>query len=280
MSGSDTAESRWVQAHGLHLHYLDWGNEGAPPVLLLHGLQDSAALWGTFAEGMRERFHVMALDHRGHGDSPRAESYALADYVRETAEVIEALDLRGLALMGHSAGSKNAFIHVANQAADHAADYPGRVSRLVITDMDPDSYNPGSVAMISRYKGEGDEYDDMAAVIERLRSRQPAASEAVMRASADALITPLPDGRLTWKRSRDIVTKYDRPDAWDYLPRVAVPTLIVRGADSPLLVHDVAVRMQAAIPDCRLVEIPGGGHWVHLERPDDYLRVVSEFLAG
>ena len=146
MSGS-------VNAHGLDLHYLDWGNESAPLLLLLHGLQDSAALWATFAEAMRDDFHVVALDHRGHGASPRAETYALTDYVEETREVVERLGLHGVTLIGHSAGSKNAWMCI--------AEHPGIASRLVITDMDPDSYNPGSVAMVSRYKGEGDEYDSI-----------------------------------------------------------------------------------------------------------------------
>ena len=265
MSGS-------VNAHGLDLHYLDWGNESAPPLLLLHGLQDSAALWATFAEAMRDDFHVVALDHRGHGDSPRAETYALADYVEETREVVVRLGLDGVTLIGHSAGSKNAWMCI--------AEHPGIASRLVITDMDPDSYNPGSVAMISRYKGEGDEYDSMEAVVERLRSRQPNASDDELQRDAEALAFRMDDGRYTWKRSRDVVTKYDRPDVWDRLPEVRVPTLIVRGAESTLLRHDVAERMQAAIPDCRLVEIPGGGHWVHLEQPDAYASTVRGFLLG
>ncbi len=261
-----------VQAHGLDLHYLDWGNPDAPPVLLLHGLQDSAALWGTFAESMRDDFHVMALDHRGHGDSPRAETYALADYVAETRDVIRNLSLDAPVLMGHSAGSKNAWTCI--------ADNPGIASKLVITDMDPDSYNPGSVAMISRYKDETDFYEGRAAVVERLRSRQPNASDEELERDVDALAVRLDDGRYTWKRSRDVVTKYDRPDVWERLPEVGAPTLIVRGADSTLLRHDVAVRMEAAIPDCRLVELPGGGHWVHLEQPDAYAATVRSFLLG
>jgi pimeloyl-ACP methyl ester carboxylesterase len=271
MTTPGAPESRFVEAHdGLRLHYLDWGNEGATPLLLLHGLQDSAALWGTFATGMRDDYHVVALDHRGHGDSPHAEDYPIADYVGEVAAAVRALELRDVVLIGHSAGSKNAWMCIAEN--------PGIAAKLVITDMDPDSYNPGSVTMISRYKDEGDEYDDMPAVIERLRSRQPNATDEMNRASADALITTTADGKLTWKRDRGVVTKYERPDAWDTLPRVGVPTLIARGADSPLLRHDVAVRMQAAIPDCKLAEIPGGGHWMHLEQPDAYLSVVREFL--
>ena len=158
-----------VNAHGLDLHYLDWGNPDAPPVLLLHGLQDSAALWGTFAESMCDDFHVIALDHRGHGDSPRAGTYQLADYVAEMRDAIRNLGLDAPALIGHSAGSKNAWLCI--------ADNPGIASKLIITDMDPDSYNPGSVAMISRYKDETDFYENREAVVERLRSRQPNASD-------------------------------------------------------------------------------------------------------
>ncbi|MDE2837722.1 MAG: alpha/beta hydrolase [Chloroflexota bacterium] len=267
-----SATEHTVNAHGLDLHYLDWGNADAPPVLLLHGLQDSAALWSTFAESMRDDFHVMALDHRGHGDSPRAETYALADYIAETRDVIRNLGLDAPVLIGHSAGSKNAWMCI--------ADNPGIASKLVITDMDPDSYNPGSVAMISRYKDETDFYADRSAVVERLRSRQPNASDEELERDVDALAVQLDDGRYTWKRSRDVVTKYDRPDVWERLPEVSAPTLVVRGAESTLLRHDVAVRMEAAIPDCRLIELPGGGHWVHLEQPDAYAAAVRSFLLG
>ncbi|MYF65111.1 MAG: alpha/beta hydrolase [Chloroflexi bacterium] len=263
---------RTVQAHGLDLHYLDWGNPDAPPVLLLHGLQDSGALWGTLDEEIRNDFHVMALDHSGHGDSPRAETYALADYIAETREVIRNLGLDVPVLIGHSAGSKNAWMCI--------ADNPGIASKLVITDMDPDSYNPGSVAMISRYKDETDFYADQQAVVERLRSRQPNASDEELERDVGALAVQLDDGRYTWKRSRDVVTKYDRPDVWERLPEVGAPTLIVRGADSTLLRHDVAMRMADAIPDCRLVELPGGGHWVHLEQPAAYAATVRSFLLG
>jgi pimeloyl-ACP methyl ester carboxylesterase len=269
MTTQQAPESRWVQAHGLKLHYLDWGGDG-PPVLLLHGLQDAAGLWQTFAAGISDGYHVMALDHRGHGDSPRTDSYSLADYVAETVGVIRELGLEQPVLMGHSAGSKNAWMCITEN--------PGLVSKLVITDMDPDSVNPGSVAMISRYKGESDEYADLDAVIERLRTRQPLSGDDELRRNAAAMTIATPNGKITWRRSRDVVTKYDRPDVWDTLPRVAVPTLIMRGAISTLLTHDVAVRMQAAIPDCELVEIDGCGHWVHLERPDDYLRTVRGFL--
>jgi pimeloyl-ACP methyl ester carboxylesterase len=222
---------------------------------------------------MRHRYHVLALDHRGHGDSPRPSppAYRLEDYVGELGEVIKVLDLRELVLIGHSAGGKNAFVY--------AADHPQRLSRLVIVDMDPDQHNPGSVQMLARYRGESDEYPDLAAVAERLRSREPNASEEVLRHHALHMTRRLPDGRLAWKRDRNVVTLYHRPDAWAYLPRITVPTLLVRGAESTLLTAPVAERMRRAIPRCTLVELPGGGHWCYDEQPEAFQRAVAAFLA-
>jgi pimeloyl-ACP methyl ester carboxylesterase len=257
----------------LRLHYLDWGGAGRQPMLLLHGLQDCARCWDFFAAAMRHRYHVLALDHRGHGDSPwpSPPAYRLEEYVGELAEVIEALDLRDLLLIGHSAGGKNAFVY--------AADRPQRLSRLVIVDMDPDAHNPGSAQMLARYRGESDQYPSLEAVVERLRSREPHAPEEALRHHARHLTKPLPQGGLAWKRDRKVVALYHRPDAWEHLPRISVPTLLVRGAESTLLTAPVAERMRRAIPRCTLVELAGGGHWCYDEQPDAFQRAVAAFLA-
>jgi pimeloyl-ACP methyl ester carboxylesterase len=272
MTTTQLPQSRRVQAHGVNLHYLDWGNETAPPVLLVHGLQDCAGLWDTFARSIRDRYHVMALDQRGHGDSDRAtaETYRLSDYVQEIGEVIEALNLRNVILMGHSAGSKNSWIY--------ATQHSERLAKLVIVDMDPDSFNPGSEDMRKHYREESDEYADLDAVIERLRTREPHASEEMLRQNAVAMTKVLPNGELTWRRDRIVVIAYDRPDAWDYLPKIKTPTLLVHGAISTLLTTPVADRMEQAIPGCKRVDIPSGGHWSHLEFPGVFEKAVTAFL--
>jgi esterase len=263
-------ESKWIDANGVRLHYVDWGGSGTKqPLLLVHGLQDCCRLWDFFARQVSDRYHVIALDHRGHGDSGWADSYGLEDYVGELEAVIEGLDLHNLVLMGHSAGAKNSFILASRQ--------PHRLARLIIYDMDPDAYNPGSAVMFDRYKTETDEYDALAGVVERLRTRQPMSSEEVLQHSATHMTKPA-NGGLAWKRDRDLVLKYERPDAWEHLSRIAVPTLIVRGAESNLLIADVAIRMQQQIPGSRLVEVAGGGHWVYLEQPEAFLEVITEFL--
>jgi len=261
----------FVTLCGLRLHYVDWGGHG-PPLLLLHGLQDCARMWDFFAPKMTPHCRVLGLDHRGHGDSQWTPDhhYSLMDYVAEVGEVVDALGLQEPAILGHSAGGKNAFIYAAQETA--------RLTKLVIVDMDPDAYNPGSRQMFSRYTVEGDEWESLDAVVERLRLRESHAPEETLRHHAEVLTNGLPGGRRIWKRDRGVVDNYERPDAWHYLPKVRVPTLIIRGAESSLLTHDVAVRMQRAIPDCRLVELPTGGHWAHEEDPEVFELAVKEFL--
>ena len=273
MSQQDTPQDKWVLARGLNLHYLDWGGEGQQPMLLLHGLQDCAACWYLFAPRMTPRYHVLALDHRGHGESPRAAdgSYKLADYVGELTEVIDALDLSNLVLIGHSAGGKNSFIY--------ASQHSERLDRLVIVDMDPDAANPSSAAMFQRYRTESDTWADLDAVVERLRIREPNASEETLRHHAVALTKQAADGSREWKRDRALVLGYERPDAWDALDKITCPTLLVRGSDSTLLTRDVATRMQKRIPDCRLEEVPNGGHWCYDENPEAFERGLLNFLS-
>ena len=261
-----------IVVRGLRLHYVDWGKEGQQPMLLVHGLQDCARSWDFFAAKMTPQYRVLALDHRGHGDSAWAPdgSYKLADYVGELTEFIDALDLRNLVLVGHSAGGKNSFIYASARS--------DRLDRLIIVDMDPDVYNPGSAQMFTRYRTESDEWEDLNAVGERLRSREPRASEETLRHLAEVMTKEADGGKRVWKRDRALVLGYERPDAWAYLDKITCPTLLVRGADSPLLTHDVAVRMRERIPHCELVELDGAGHWGYDENPVDFERAVKRFL--
>jgi len=65
--------SRIFFSQRLRLHYVDWGNEGAPPLLLVHGGQDHCRNWDWVAEDLRHDWHVICPDLRGHGDSAWAE---------------------------------------------------------------------------------------------------------------------------------------------------------------------------------------------------------------
>lgn len=268
-----TPQDKYISIRGLNLHYVDWGNSHLQPMVLVHGLQDCARCWDLFASSVRQWHHVLALDHRGHGDSQWATggNYGLMDYVGELGEFLETLSLENVVLIGHSAGGKNSWIC--------AAAHPKRLKQLVIADMDPDAQNPGSASMFVRYRTESDTWDSLEAVVERLRLREPKASEEVLRHHALHLTREAGEGKRAWKRDRALVLNYQRPDAWEGLRRIQCPTLIVRGAQSPLLTHPVAQRMQESIPNARLVELAGVGHWCYDEDPHGFLRAVLRFLG-
>ena len=158
-------EDSYISASGVRVHFLDWGNAGAQPMVLLHGIQDCARSWDFFAEKLRFNYRVLALDNRGHGESEWAGPcrYGFSDYVSDLECLIDELGLQKVILVGHSAGARYAF--------SYAANLPEAIESLVIVDIDPDAVNPTSGSMFARYAEESDEWDSLDDVVERLRGR-------------------------------------------------------------------------------------------------------------
>src|SRR5262245_27110127 len=117
---------RYVKAKDLWLHLLDWGGEGRPPLLLLHGFTGHAHAWDTLSIALQPRFHVYALDQRGHGDSEPAGVYNPVVSFDDISAVVEQLGLSRLALVGLSMGGRNAIYFASKR--------PDLVDKLVIVD--------------------------------------------------------------------------------------------------------------------------------------------------
>ena len=270
----------FFNADGVRLHYADWraSSLDAPVMVLLHGLQDCARSWHFFAEAIRSDYRVIALDHRGHGDSAHAtpDTYGFRDYIADLEALVAHLRLDDFILIGHSAGARYAFVF--------AAEHPDLIHSLVVVDIDPDAVNPDSQGMFVRYNTESDEWDSLAAVVERLRDRQPQSTDDMLLHQAEVMTRELPDGRRVWKRDRRLLAAYQRPDLWEEWGSLAVPTLIVRGRQSNLLTHEVAVRMREAIADSaplvRLAELEGGGHWFYQEFPGAFEMTFRWFMRA
>jgi pimeloyl-ACP methyl ester carboxylesterase len=121
----------YLEIKGLRLHYLDWGKNEKEPMLLLHGFMAHAHVWDEFALGFQDRYHIIALDQRGHGESQWSadEAYSLDDYFSDIAHLIESLQLKSFVLMGHSMGGRNALFYTACR--------PENVARLILVDARP-----------------------------------------------------------------------------------------------------------------------------------------------
>ena len=126
-----TASSHFVVRDDVRLHHLDWGNHGRHPVLLVHGSRLHAHVWNDFSRRYKDRFHILAVDQRGHGDSGwcARQNYALEDFYQDLRAVVEARKLKRFTLIGHSLGGRVSMLY--------AHRHPEDLERLVLVDITP-----------------------------------------------------------------------------------------------------------------------------------------------
>jgi pimeloyl-ACP methyl ester carboxylesterase len=124
------------------------------------------------------------------------------------------------------------------------------------------------------------EYDSLDAVIAEARARNPRPDPALQRARAEHAVRRLPSGKLTVKYDINAPKCWAALDLWPYLSKITCPTLLVRGAESPVLRTEVAEQMVKAIPNCQFVEIKGASHSIGLDNPTDFDSAVREFLTS
>lgn len=96
--------SKFIETRSVVLHYLEWPNS-RPLVLLLHGRGLCAQVWRATGDSLSSRYHVLAMDLRGHGDSGKPGNYAWENVIRDLKDFVETLDLQNLFLVGHSRGA-------------------------------------------------------------------------------------------------------------------------------------------------------------------------------
>src|SRR3982751_4655664 len=91
-----------VALDDVELHYAEWGDPAAPPMVLLHGFMAHARTWDLFARDLARDYHILALDQRGHGDTGPApdDSYTTEDYVSDLERFVAALGLTRFVLVG------------------------------------------------------------------------------------------------------------------------------------------------------------------------------------
>src|SRR5215468_5277424 len=125
-------ESHDLMLGELRLHYVDWGTAGRRPMLLLHGGALTARTWDVVCLGLRNEYHCVAPDQRGHGDSDWSPTldYMPPAHVRDLEALVERLGFDQFVLVGQSMGALNAFAY----AARHSA----RLAALVIIDAGPE----------------------------------------------------------------------------------------------------------------------------------------------
>ena len=266
-----------IEAHGLRFHYVEWGEGGAPPIVLLHGLGSMCRIWDPLARALQDRYRLIALDQRGHGDTtwPAEPAYSTEDYVGDLEALIEAWGLERFVIVGLSMGGMNAIAY--------AARHPERVTHLVPVDIRPalDPMKRPNIQNDRRVAEEGHPtFDDLDAAYIARKLTHPHTPDESLRHHVRHLMKQAPDGRWTAKHDPQVSYSWRPSDLWGELPKVAAPVLIVRGGQSQVLPEEIAVRMRDAFRRAELVTIEQSGHTVPEDTPQEFIEAVETFLAG
>lgn len=269
-----------VTLNGLRFHYLDWGTPApdAQAMVCLHGFTSHAHSWDGLAEAMREKYRVLALDQRGHGQTEWATDYHPARRVEDMEAFVAALGLDRFVLVGLSMGGRAAF--------QYAARHPETVERLVIVDIAPEG-SPAGMGRISeglRWQDVFDDPEEAFRVARRANARPP---DAELRARVNHGLMQRPDGKWTFRYdvalrngsgARTTPTPEEIAADWASLENITSPTLLVRGVHSDILSPEHAQRMVDSIPNCKLVQVQDSGHSVPLDNPRGFLESVQGFV--
>lgn len=252
----------------MQLHFKESGQGRA--VILLHGLFGSSDNWHPIAKRLAASFHVLVPDQRNHGQSPHSD---VMNYSLMAADVDEFMSARGLAraaVVGHSMGGKTAM--------QLALQFPDRVEKLVVADMAPRAYAPEHDKIIAA---------QLALDLKLFSSRQEI--EAALAPEIPSLnlrrfllknLGRSEDGSFQWKINlRGLADNY--PQLGEPLSAPVPfmkPTLFIRGEKSNYIGTADERQIRKLFPGSEIQTITGAGHWLHADKPEEFLQLVLNFL--
>jgi esterase len=258
------------------------GPEGGRRWIFLHGLMGYGANWRKITSGLEETERILIYDQRGHGRSIKPiTGYAPEDFADDLHLITEEIGWDDFILVGHSMGGRNAM--------NFASRFPFKLKKLIIEDIGPD----GDQAALARYQSLLDlvpvPFSDKKSAKDFFYNTFPALAQKQGRTQTHMLGQYLysnliedNQGAVNWRFSRDAImlaVKEGRlKSRWDEWSSLQVPTLIVRGVLSNELSHQTYLEMLKANSIARGVEIQDAGHWVHSDKPTEFLAALKGFV--
>ena len=275
-------QSRYTVCCGREIHYTEWGREDAPPVLMWHGLARNGRDFDDLAEALANRYRVLCPDQIGRGLSewspdPDTE-YCLAFYAGIAHAFVDGLRLGQVRWVGTSMGGA-----LGIRAA--ATTLHSRIVSLVVNDIGP-TLPAAAAERIRTYVGAPPQFarvSELEAYLRQVYAPFGALTDAQWRRMTLTSVRRRQNGNVTPHYDPAIVRQlfvhprdYEQWQHWDLL---RLPVLVLRGAQSDLLLPDVARAMTSRGPHARVVEFAGCGHAPALNVPAQ-IEAVGGFLDG
>jgi esterase len=271
-SGPAKYTDRYVTVNGLRLHYLEWGGDTKPAMILLHGIARHAHTFDHIAADLARDYHVLAVDMRGHGDSDWSPdgAYLVEDYVKDIEGLVRQLGIRRATLLGNSTGGRVVQVF--------AGMHPDLVERLIVEDVGPERPQDIADAFARQVRQEADGWASEDDLVKQLVTRSPRTPESILRTYAHFGTKRREDGRLIWKRDPNLVKGFVVTELWERVSRITSPTLYVIGGASRIVPAATQERLKQTLPNVEIVTMPGLGHYPNEEDLPGFLSIVNRFL--
>jgi len=265
---------KFVKAGDVRIHYHEIGT--GYPLICIHGAGPGATAWSNFKGNVGElskpyRAILMDMPQYGKSDKPVIEGGRLAFLARVVRDFMEALDIKRAHFVGNSMGGQ--------AALKLAIDYPDKVDRVVVIGSAPikagSIFQPMPLEGIRNirnyYRNDGPSLSKMRQVLESLVCNTSLITDEIVQERYQASIDP------------ETVEVFKKPpaeaeDLYFELGKVRAKTLLAWGQDDRAGALDVALLMLRLLRDGRLYVFPKCGHWVHVERRDEFNRIVLQFF--
>ena len=304
-------KSDFVNVNGIRLHYLDWGGNGTV-LLFLTGLGNSAHIYDKFAPRFIDKFHVIALTRRGHGDSDYPETgYDVDALTEDVRQFMDSLEIDKAILVGHSMSNV--------ELCHFAALYPDRIIKLVFLDAAYDRTSPTFKAMIEKnplrniqIPDENDDHysiEDFVASIKRSYPFWAAIWGDVLDEEVLHNVKKNPEGKIVFRMSDSISKALNDTLRNSYKPedsKIQAPVLsiyaIKDGDDflssdymtdeqkaliteffdtiEPPLTRECIEQFRRDVPHAKIVEIPKGHHYCFIKQEKLVFDEMRKFLLS
>ncbi len=263
-------------------HHQISGNANGAKLVFLHGVMGFGLNWRRIVRAFEDRYQILTFDQRGHGRSFHPTyGYAPADYAYDLFEILNDINWSAITLVGHSMGGRNAL--------EFATQHSAMVQRLVIEDIGPGMNQAGSDLIL----------DLIDSVPVPFASKREAKiffeTEFIAKFSDRPNVGGLAQflfmniienerGQGVWRFSesgvRESVRQGRSQERWDDVASLTMPTLVVRGELSKDLPRDIFQRMIKCNQKIEGVEIEGAGHWVHSDKPEEFIAAMEKFFVS
>jgi pimeloyl-ACP methyl ester carboxylesterase len=262
--------------------YSEWpGPAGAPTLMCVHGLTRNGKDFDAIAEALSAHYRMICPDMPGRGRSEwlkNGAEYAYPLYVQDCAALIARLDVGTVDWLGTSMGGIIGMM-VASQSGTP-------IRKLILNDIGPYLAKEG-LERIASYVGVDPTFPSLEAFEQAIRTLAApfgALTDAQWRKMTRDMARQRPEGGWGFAYDQRIADAFKAGpikdvDMWPMWETIRCPTLVLRGADSDLLTHEVAKEMTLRGPKAKLVELPGIGHAPALVG-EDQIGVVRDFLLA